>query len=146
MFEELCNQVASIDLTLVMDRVRKDTPVLQQATLPDVEKEYRRFLILAFYAMDKFPCRPPPQVDSVWHAHLLFTRKYFNDCHAIGKQFLHHEPETAPTEQILKDNQRVLAEYQTLFKERAPSMWEMETSILTPAPLYRTSTPCRGCG
>ncbi len=35
---------------------------------------------------------PTPDVDEVWHAHLLHTKDYLRDCMRVFGRFLHHEP------------------------------------------------------
>jgi len=55
------------------------------------ELEYRRFLAL----VAKFPdevVAPNTNVDKFWHAHILDTMKYAEDCEAIFGYFLHHFP------------------------------------------------------
>lgn len=55
------------------------------------ELEYKRFLAL----IAKFPDEaivPNKEVDKFWHAHILDTMKYAEDCHAVFGYFLHHFP------------------------------------------------------
>ncbi len=55
------------------------------------EKWYKRFLILRV----KYPDHnavPNELIDSVWHQHILDTRKYTDDCAGIFGEFLHHRP------------------------------------------------------
>ena len=35
---------------------------------------------------------PTAEVDAFWHAHILDTRKYFQDCATIANRYLHHFP------------------------------------------------------
>ena len=42
---------------------------------------------------------PDAVVDIVWHTHILFTRKYHNDCKEIFGEYLHHLPDTTGAEQ-----------------------------------------------
>ena len=55
------------------------------------EGEYRKFLALhlANPGMDIVPCK---LVDEFWHQHILDTRAYHDDCHAIFGEYLHHFP------------------------------------------------------
>ena len=55
------------------------------------EGEYRKFLALhlANPGMDSVPCK---LVDEFWHQHILDTRAYHDDCHAIFGEYLHHFP------------------------------------------------------
>ncbi|WP_131795795.1 hypothetical protein [Fluoribacter gormanii] len=36
--------------------------------------------------------QPEPIADIVWHVHILFTKKYHDDCNSIFGQYLHHQP------------------------------------------------------
>lgn len=42
--------------------------------------------------------RPEPDVDAVWHEHILHTQQYAKDCESIFGAFLHHTPEPASAE------------------------------------------------
>lgn len=56
-----------------------------------METAYKRFLIL----MVKFPretIAPTKDVDKFWHAHILDTMKYAEDCESVFGYFLHHFP------------------------------------------------------
>jgi hypothetical protein len=35
---------------------------------------------------------PPPDIDTFWHQHILFTREYARDCERLFGTFLHHRP------------------------------------------------------
>lgn len=55
------------------------------------EQEYRRFLTLKrFYP--SVALVPSKQVDAVWHAHILDTRAYREDCHLVFGRFIDHYP------------------------------------------------------
>jgi hypothetical protein len=56
-----------------------------------MEGEYRKFLALhlAYPEMDVVPCEI---VDEMWHAHILDTAAYRDDCQAIFGRFLDHFP------------------------------------------------------
>jgi hypothetical protein len=55
------------------------------------EKEYRRFLTLKklYPAVSLVPSK---QVDLIWHAHILDTRAYREDCNAVFGRFIDHYP------------------------------------------------------
>ena len=55
------------------------------------ELGYRRYLALRA----KYPgveMSPTEDVDTFWHAHILDTRKYAEDCEAVFGGLLHHNP------------------------------------------------------
>ncbi|QSL93962.1 hypothetical protein JWV26_06275 [Ectopseudomonas toyotomiensis] len=55
------------------------------------ELEYRRFLTLKclYPAVALVPSK---QVDAIWHAHILDTRAYREDCHQVFGRFIDHYP------------------------------------------------------
>lgn len=55
------------------------------------ELEYRRFLTLKclYPAVALVPSK---QVDALWHAHILDTRAYREDCHQVFGRFIDHYP------------------------------------------------------
>lgn len=65
---------------------------------------YREFLIdaleLEIEYNDEYPqdarAWPSKAVDIVWHTHILFTEKYFEDCDAIFGFYFHHRPQVPP--------------------------------------------------
>ncbi|SDT86557.1 hypothetical protein SAMN05216296_0018 [Pseudomonas pohangensis] len=55
------------------------------------ELEYRRFLTLkCFYPA--IALVPSKQVDALWHAHILDTRAYREDCYQVFGRFIDHYP------------------------------------------------------
>jgi hypothetical protein len=61
---------------------------LQEAIL--AVEEYRRFLYLTVTCEETIV--PTEFVDAVWHAHILDTMKYAEDCNKTFGFFLHHFP------------------------------------------------------
>lgn len=55
------------------------------------EKEYKRFLTLVVKYPEK-TIAPNKTVDAFWHAHILDTMKYADDCEQVFGYFLHHYP------------------------------------------------------
>lgn len=53
--------------------------------------EYRRFLALTRMYPDK-AIVPSTTVDQFWHAHILDTKAYAEDCDRLFGKFLHHFP------------------------------------------------------
>jgi hypothetical protein len=56
-----------------------------------MEIEYKRFLILSVKYSREF-ISPSKEVDKFWHAHILDTLKYAEDCNQVFGYFLHHFP------------------------------------------------------
>lgn len=59
-------------------------------TADRIEREYRRFLILTLARPE--PIVPSKDIDEFWHAHILDTRKYMDDCETICGEYIHHFP------------------------------------------------------
>jgi hypothetical protein len=63
---------------------------------------------------------PTPEVDAVWHCHILQTRKYREDCQFLFGCYLDHEPEDEsedPSPQAKSDSDAAFAHTQALFKQ-----------------------------
>lgn len=82
----------NFDLSRVTARVAREHPDWSAERLKEAEGDYRLFL---------FECRtakeltPSPDVDELWHAHILHTKDYVRDCQAYFGRYLHHEPQAA---------------------------------------------------
>ncbi len=57
---------------------------------------YKNFLLLIKMHPDLYLV-PTRDIDEWWHAHILYTQRYTNDCMKIYGHYLHHEP-ASPTE------------------------------------------------
>ena len=55
-------------------------------------EEYKRFFALMILA--PFPVVPSPRIDKAWHAHILVTRRYMDDCSRLAGKYIHHLPAT----------------------------------------------------
>jgi hypothetical protein len=81
---------ASLDFTILKRKLgeEKGWSVEYQA---EVESLYRRFLALNIVYPDRKVC-PTGPIDEFWHAHILDTRAYEQDCEYLFGDFLHHFP------------------------------------------------------
>jgi hypothetical protein len=62
-----------------------------RAFVEHMETQYKRYLTL----VAKYPreaIAPAKDVDKFWHAHILDTRKYIDDCERVFGFYLHHFP------------------------------------------------------
>lgn len=102
------------------------------AKTKEVEREYKRWLIM----LKELPCETLPMisrdVDAIWHQHILFTKAYRKETQGFFGYFLDHEPTVFPTEASAleefkqKSSVRVkffLEEYLKIFGEAVPSLW-----------------------
>lgn len=90
------------ELTAALDKVAKlDFSMLKQKLgqekgwsveyQEEVEGLYRRFLALNIAYPEQKIC-PTGPIDEFWHAHILDTRAYEQDCNQLFGYFLHHFP------------------------------------------------------
>lgn len=89
---KLHSAVAELDLSRLKNKYTKGVnPEMTEAEWEFGEKEYRRFLSLkAWYP--EFPLVPNELVDKMWHAHILDTKAYAEDCERVYGYFVHHYP------------------------------------------------------
>ena len=96
-------------------RVAKENPDWTTSRLETAVAEYRKWLVLI--ALNKFGklgmCSP--DVDEVWHAHILFTRKYAADCEALCGHFIHHQPNSEAEKRDATNAKNTLAGLQEIF-------------------------------
>jgi hypothetical protein len=110
------------DLDAVRDRVAAQH-VMPAAVVDDAVLEYRKFMSLVFEL--RRPAMFSPEVDEVWHAHILFTRDYTQLCQGVFGGYLHHDPFVAghPRPDLQAAWAKFERAYRTLFGE--PSyLWQ----------------------
>lgn len=83
--------VKKLDLAVVVDHLLAEMPHLAGEEIVKIESDYRLFLN---HVRDnpQTPHVPGIQVDQLWHHHILFTKKYAEDCEKIAGTFVHHTP------------------------------------------------------
>lgn len=91
--EEVRNFILEeLDLSHVIARGRElFCPTASDEELSQAELDYRRFLWV-HYRYPQLNLTPSEEVDMIWHAHILFTGKYFRDCDRMFGHYLHHTP------------------------------------------------------
>ena len=84
--------VAELDFTrLKWKLTHGDEAVFTSDQAEFAETEYRKFLSLKrWYPGIEFV--PSKLVDAFWHAHILDTRSYHEDCQRVFGDYLHHFP------------------------------------------------------
>jgi hypothetical protein len=98
-FADVYRQIELIDLEKVkkklMSAVRHGGQEWDEDLTEEAVDFYRKFLTLCtFYKGLKFV--PTGDIDTVWHQHILDTKKYQNDCKEYLGFFLHHNPNYSP--------------------------------------------------
>ncbi|NER37049.1 MAG: glycine-rich domain-containing protein-like [Oscillatoria sp. SIO1A7] len=78
---------------------------------------YLMFLCL-IYLYPNRPIIPTPEIDAVWHQHILDTSKYAEDCERLFGRFIHHFPYFGQRGESDRENLAIaFAETQALFQE-----------------------------
>lgn len=90
--DELKEKLWSLDLEPIMVKLmdKKEGKGWTEAQAFSGAEEYRRFLFLTLTREE--PIVPTTFIDSVWHAHILDTAKYREDCQDVFGFFLDHFP------------------------------------------------------
>jgi hypothetical protein len=119
--------VQTLDLDYLAKRlVEKEAWVEEEAK--EAVRRYKNFLILAC-KYPETPLAPTPDIDEVWHNHILYTRKYMHDCDAIFGKYLHHEPfsgtESSEIEEMSHIYYEVCALYRREFEESYPRVLDV---------------------
>ena len=91
--DEVVGDIESLDLEPIKFKLacQDDGPGWSAQHIERMAQAYRRFLIL----LARYPgvtIAPTRDIDTVWHTHILDTRKYAADCQRIFGEFLHHYP------------------------------------------------------
>lgn len=129
--KSLLDVIENLDLTDITARAAREHEWsherAEQATF-----SYRQFLFLVAVTANK-PLSPlSADMDEVWHAHILFTKKYASDCNNVFGRFLHHSPHTSstPADKIMSISQGTVLVAKTVFGEStySRSIFEAESA------------------
>jgi hypothetical protein len=103
-FDDESNPVflPTFDLSYLHEQILKDNPELTAEKIDDYIRKYRNYLALCkmYPGVQLMPC---PDIDLIWHQHLLNTKRYQEDCVEYFGWFLHHNPKM-PTEEIARNS------------------------------------------
>lgn len=92
-FKWYATRVRRVDLsgvTLALTTLPKG-PRFPLAGVAAALELYRKFLTIKGLHWDQ-KVVPSSSIDTVWHAHILITDVYAQDCNALFGHFLHHDP------------------------------------------------------
>lgn len=87
--------IENLDLTFVLAKLNKEK-TLPFDLIDEAVREYRRFMILVAHGYNNM-AMCSPDVDQVWHTHILFTKSYATFCQEVFGRFVHHQPWTDVT-------------------------------------------------
>ena len=119
----LSEAILNLDLSFIEKRlVQKQNWASKDAQ--EAIRRYRNFLFLIVKYPSE-PLAPAPDVDEVWHTHILFTQEYMQACNAIFGSYLHHTPANEESEELMHTAQsNTSALYRKEFNE--PYLHELD--------------------
>lgn len=97
---EVRHYINAINFAPIVNRIVKEKGWLHEEVLQIVEL-YKRFLFLQRKYGDHFRLVPTPEIDEVWHAHILYTKEYHDDCEQLFGKYFYHAPEEPMSKQAL---------------------------------------------
>jgi hypothetical protein len=116
-------RATALSLDCVRSRVAKENPDWTTTRVDTAVAEYRKWLVLiALKKFDKLGMCST-DVDEVWHAHILFTRKYAADCEALCG------PDASSTINQIRRRRSVMTQAQKILCQ--PFNKSLEVSILS---------------
>jgi len=90
--EQLHKAVEALDFSkLRYKHTQSDEKEMTEQDWNKAEREYRRFLSLKCW-YPKESLVPSKEIDKIWHAHILDTRAYRDDCLQLFGHFMDHYP------------------------------------------------------
>jgi len=128
---EVLSAIAALDLTSV--KIRLMDPKVGEGWTREyadrIEVAFKHYLSMAVkYQEHAEDILLSEDVDEFWHAYILQTIKYADDCQAVFGTFLHHSPHIGELTQADHDKRDALAEktralYQREFGSLADAAW-----------------------
>lgn len=85
-----CEKVSRLDFSMLKRKLTEEKGWTPEYC-DEVEGLYRKFLALNVRYPDQKIC-PSGPIDDFWHAHILDTRAYAEDCDCLFGAYLHHFP------------------------------------------------------
>ena len=94
--EATLKEIDLLDMSMVKMKlclpVEKEGKSWTTERADDCERFYKMFLKLHVICSPGTRIVPTKEIDEMWHAHILDTRKYHQDCERIFGWYLHHFP------------------------------------------------------
>jgi hypothetical protein len=116
----------SLDYAKLIERAEEELSEWNPDRIRDAVKEYSRFLMI-HKAFPEETIFPPPDVDQIWHLHILDTLAYADDCARYFGSFLHHNP---CFDRGQKENERIATTTCRLYAELfGPLSVELERTL-----------------
>ena len=135
--------VASMNFDSIVWKIIDSDKSLSKKEVRNSVEQYKKFLSLK----RKYPDStlvPTREIDSVWHAHILDTKNYADDCNMLFGKFMHHKPYFG---QFSDESQDEMSS----FYDQTSDLWEKEFGEKLEQPeIFRCAgkachapTPCR---
>jgi hypothetical protein len=84
---------------------------------------YRRFLWLSYQSNFRRSYAISKKSDELWHGHIVFTRRYRDDCDRVFHRYLDHTPGTGGSPKLRGlQLKRAKAPYETAFDSAPPDI------------------------
>lgn len=88
--QEARAKIDKVDLGRIEKRLKRQG--FDQERLDKAVRMYRKYLSLLVMYPDLILGPPSLDADEVWHAHILHTKKYHDDCAKLFGSYRHHLP------------------------------------------------------
>ena len=132
---EMLRTLDSYDLWFVEERLGRKGAIPSER-IAGATLEFKRYMSLVGLGYRGLGMLSP-EVDSVWHEFILFTREYADFCQAAFGAFIHHVPRTSRSPLPEASGEDFLSAYGEVFGE-IPALWYGE--------LAGTRNEPSGCG
>ena len=90
LLENALRRVARLNFAMLKTKLCRDEGITDEEC-SEIEDLYKKFLALNMRYPNQKIC-PTGPIDMFWHAHILDTRAYEQDCQDLFGHFLHHFP------------------------------------------------------
>lgn len=121
-------KLKTFDSTVILDRFKLENKIDSSEQANFTLDEFWKFLALAAHS-DKPLAMTSKTVDELWHASIMFTRKYQEICSNYLGRFLHHAPNTEAEPVTLSDVENFEKSYLENFGA-IPDIWELQRAKL----------------
>lgn len=142
------DEIVNLDFERLKWKLAHSSEAKMSPELCDLaEREYRRFLTLHLL-YPKAELVPSKLVDEFWHAHILDTAAYAEDCQKVFGKFMHHFPYFGiygeDDQQNLNDSfDKAIQLYKETFGEEPPTIKEGKSSSTDRCHDCKSCASCR---
>lgn len=122
------NSIWLTDLSFVRDRLIKKG-LFNESDIGEAIREYRKFMTMLRLGYENLVMFSP-EVDEVWHTHIIFTRQYSNFCEEVFGHYVHHQPVSPGM--ITSESKEAVEAFLTAYKGvfgASSSLWSSEKPI-----------------